>query len=88
MTTGESFGGDFLLYPGDPIYFHASHIVCVLPEGSSSIGALHLIGKCRLAVVVKKKMCFAYESDGDIHIEMVDWINPKLKDNQNTVVDS
>ncbi|KAJ6645435.1 tRNA-splicing endonuclease subunit Sen34, partial [Pseudolycoriella hygida] len=48
ITSGESFGGDFLVYPGDPLYFHASHIVHVIESGNISPVTLTSCG--RLAV--------------------------------------
>lgn len=57
ITTGESFGGDFLVYPGDPLYFHASHIVHVIESGNISPVTLMECG--RLSVNVNKQCLFA-----------------------------
>lgn len=57
ITPGESFGGDFLVYPGDPMYFHASHIVHVIESGNISPVTMMSCG--RLAVHVKKQCVFA-----------------------------
>ncbi|XP_037032960.1 tRNA-splicing endonuclease subunit Sen34 [Bradysia coprophila] len=57
ITSGESFGGDFLVYPGDPLYFHASHIVHVVE--SSNISPVTMMSCGRLAVNVNKQCLFA-----------------------------
>ncbi|XP_059473283.1 tRNA-splicing endonuclease subunit Sen34 [Neocloeon triangulifer] len=58
ITAGQKFGGDFLVYPGDPLKFHAQYIVtCRLPE--ESIPALELIALCRVGTSVKKAVILA-----------------------------
>ncbi|KAL5292750.1 TSEN34 family protein [Megaselia abdita] len=79
VTSGEAFGADYIAYPGDPMCYHASHVVHVLPEGSSSIEALDMIAKCRLSVTVNKILLFAYEDEGKVVFQQVDWINPNPK---------
>ncbi|XP_041038307.1 tRNA-splicing endonuclease subunit Sen34 [Carcharodon carcharias] len=34
LTSGGKFGGDFLVYPGDPMRFHAHYIAICLPFGT------------------------------------------------------
>lgn len=58
ITEGDTFGGDFLLYPGDPIYFHASHIVHILD--SPAIPSKKIACNCRLSVNVNKTCLYAY----------------------------
>lgn len=65
-----------MAYPGDPLYYHASHVVHVLPEGSSVIETLDMIGKCRLSVTVNKILLFAYDDEGEVVFQRIDWINP------------
>ena len=61
VTCGDAFGADFLLYPGDPLIYHASHIVILL--NSSKIKPLDMITKVRLSVTVNKLCVFAYFDD-------------------------
>lgn len=62
ITSGETFGGDFLIYPGDPLYFHASHIIHVLSENeASSMDSKTLTTRCRMGVGVNKLCIFAFE---------------------------
>uniref|UniRef100_A0A0K8W0B3 tRNA-splicing endonuclease subunit Sen34 n=1 Tax=Bactrocera latifrons TaxID=174628 RepID=A0A0K8W0B3_BACLA len=71
VTAGDAFGADFLLYPGDPLQYHASHIVILLD--TPIIQPLDLIAKVRLSVIVNKICIFAYfgkdEVGTDTHVE-------------------
>ncbi|XP_053658827.1 uncharacterized protein LOC128707895 [Anopheles marshallii] len=76
ITTGDAFGCDFLLYPGDPMYFHASHMVHVLQNGvSQKLDAKYLIRVCRLSVVVNKLCVLAYidETTNEVQFETLEW---------------
>lgn len=80
ITNGESFGGDFLTYHDDPMYFHASQIVHVIDE-SEKFELYFPISCTRLAVSVKKKCVFAYlNEDGQVIYQTMIWDNPKLKE--------
>lgn len=61
VTCGDAFGADFLIYPGDPLIYHASHIVILLEN--SKIKPLEMITKIRLSVTVNKLCVFAYLDD-------------------------
>lgn len=81
VTAGDAFGADFMLYPGDPLQYHASHIVILLE--TPIIQPLDLIAKVRLSVIVNKICIFAYfgreeeETDTDVerevHYQTVQW---------------
>lgn len=58
------------------MYYHASHVVHVLPDGSSEIEPLDMIAKCRLSVTVNKILLFAYDDEGEVRFQRIDWINP------------
>ncbi|XP_001653315.2 tRNA-splicing endonuclease subunit Sen34 [Aedes aegypti] len=74
ITGGDSFGCDFLLYPGDPLYYHASHVVHVLTDASQRLDAKYLIRCCRLSVVVNKVCIFAYEEpSGGVRYQTMEW---------------
>lgn len=80
ITNGESFGGDFLTYHDDPMYFHASQIVHVI-DGNEKFELYFPISCTRLAVSVKKKCVYAYlNEDGDVIYQTMFWDNPKLKE--------
>lgn len=78
ISNGESFGCDFLAYPGDPLYYHASLIVHVV-EKQKRYDTSFLISTARLSVTVHKKCTFAYvDTDETICYETLEWDNPKL----------
>lgn len=58
VTCGDAFGADFLIYPGDPLLYHASHIVILLK--SPKVNPLDFVTKVRLSVTVNKLCVFAY----------------------------
>ncbi|KAH8264782.1 hypothetical protein KR038_000767 [Drosophila bunnanda] len=76
VTSGDAFGADFLVYPGDPLIYHASHIVIV--QDTPVIKPLELVAKVRLSVIVNKSCVFAYESEEskEIQYQTVSWCNP------------
>lgn len=71
ITSGESFGGDFLIYPGDPMLFHASHIVHVIESGDISPVTMMTCG--RLAVNVNKLCLFAVLDANEICYLNMSW---------------
>ncbi|XP_055627861.1 uncharacterized protein LOC129769539 isoform X2 [Toxorhynchites rutilus septentrionalis] len=80
ISSGDSFGGDFLLYPGDPLYYHASHVVHVL--ATHQLDVKYLIRCCRLSVVVNKICIFVYEDEhGKINYQTMEWIGNVDNDN-------
>ncbi|XP_016994459.2 tRNA-splicing endonuclease subunit Sen34 [Drosophila takahashii] len=75
VTSGDAFGADFLVYPGDPLIYHASHIIIV--HEKPVIKPLELVAKVRLSVIVNKSCVFAYEKENEgIHYQTVAWCNP------------
>lgn len=80
ITNGDSFGSDFLVYPGDPIFYHASQIVHVI-DRDQQYDTKFLISCARLSVSVNKKCVFAYVNDDDnVVFQTLQWENPKLKE--------
>ncbi|KAH1180964.1 hypothetical protein KIL84_001898 [Mauremys mutica] len=55
LSGGSKFGGDFLVYPGDPLRFHAHYIALCCPPGAPL--PLHaLVAATRLGTSVKKTL--------------------------------
>lgn len=80
ITNGESFGGDFLVYSDDPMFFHASQIIHVV-DVRENFELYFPVSCTRLAVSVKKKCVFAYaRDDGKVTYQTLLWDNPKLKE--------
>lgn len=79
ITTGDSFGCDFLTYPSDPMYFHASQVVHIVDQYQPN-DVKYLISCCRLSVSVNKQCLFAYANeDNTITYQKLTWDNPKLR---------
>lgn len=58
ISTGQKFGGDFLVYPGDPHLFHATFIVkCV--ENVESVALHDLVCWSRIGTSTKKTLVLA-----------------------------
>ncbi|XP_023678905.2 tRNA-splicing endonuclease subunit Sen34 isoform X1 [Paramormyrops kingsleyae] len=53
LTTGGKFGGDYLVYPGDPLRFHAHFIAICLPM-DEALSLCDLLALSRLGANVKK----------------------------------
>ncbi|XP_018425800.1 PREDICTED: tRNA-splicing endonuclease subunit Sen34 [Nanorana parkeri] len=53
LTSGSKFGGDFLVYPGDPMRFHAHYIAICFPQ-DEEIALSDIITAGRLGTNVKK----------------------------------
>lgn len=74
MTLGDTFGGDFLCYPGDPLHYHASHIVICCQNGQVDFDDVLKFG--RSSVIVNKNCVFAYEgSDQEVKYQTMEWIS-------------
>ncbi|KAH9494472.1 tRNA-splicing endonuclease subunit Sen34 [Bulinus truncatus] len=53
MTSGSKFGGDFLVYPGDPARYH-SHYIAICKDQYDEIPSLEIVSLGRLASNVRK----------------------------------
>lgn len=65
VTSGHKFGGDFLLYLGDPFIFHALYIVRCIENLNEKIHPTEIVAFGRLASSVKKKAVLASFDDDD-----------------------
>jgi len=73
VTHGVKFGGDFLVYLGEPCRFHA-HMVVLCVEQNSPISLIDLIHHARLATVTKKTFVIAStDENGKLVYQSVQW---------------
>nr|CAG4637434.1 EOG090X0G6M [Ceriodaphnia reticulata] len=73
ITPGEKFGGDFLVYPGDPLKFH-SHFIAVCVGNHQSMTPRFLIQKGRLGTSVKKTVLLCSVNDHcEIQYQSLNW---------------
>lgn len=73
ITAGEKFGGDFLVYPGDPLKFH-SHYIAVCVEEDQRLTPKFIVQKGRLGTSVKKTVLLCYvNKNGSIKYQSLSW---------------
>ncbi|CAG8830683.1 1137_t:CDS:2, partial [Gigaspora rosea] len=53
ITNGIKFGGDYLLYPGDPLRYH-SHFIATIIDMNKEISPMDIITFGRMGTAVKK----------------------------------
>ncbi|KAG1131805.1 hypothetical protein G6F37_006361 [Rhizopus arrhizus] len=70
ITSGYKFGGDYLLYPGDPMCFHSQFIVSVKKE-KEAILPKEIVLMGRLATNVKKMFLLAGPREDGAKNEMM-----------------
>ncbi|GAN09463.1 tRNA-intron endonuclease catalytic domain-like protein [Mucor ambiguus] len=63
ITSGIKFGGQFLLYPNDPMSVHSEYIVSVKQTKDQEILPLEIIGMGRTATNVKKTFVLVAAAD-------------------------
>ncbi|XP_077313563.1 tRNA-splicing endonuclease subunit Sen34-like isoform X2 [Lithobates pipiens] len=73
LTSGSKFGGDFLVYPGDPMRFHAHYIAICFPQ-DEEIPLRDIITAGRLGTNVKKTvlLCSA-NKEGQVTYTSLQW---------------
>ncbi|MEQ2281810.1 hypothetical protein AMECASPLE_034192 [Ameca splendens] len=73
LTSAGKFGGDFLVYPGDPLRFHA-HFIAVCLTLDESICMLDVLSVARLGSNVKKTVLLCSPApDGSVHYTSLQW---------------
>ncbi|GAA5830326.1 hypothetical protein JCM11251_001308 [Rhodosporidiobolus azoricus] len=75
MGGGLRFGGDFLVYPGDPLRYHSHFTLTVLSTPRTTIMPLDLVAYGRLATAVKKAHLLASwdEKEGRAEYASLEW---------------
>ncbi|KAM5131967.1 tRNA-splicing endonuclease subunit Sen34 [Mantella aurantiaca] len=73
LTSGSKFGGDFLVYPGDPMRFHAHYIAICFPQ-DEEMALSDIITAGRLGTNVKKTvlLCSSNE-EGLVSYTSLQW---------------
>eukprot|EP00112_Aurelia_sp_Birch-Aquarium-sp1_P014300 Seg308.3 transcript_id=Seg308.3/GoldUCD/mRNA.D3Y31 product="tRNA-splicing endonuclease subunit Sen34" protein_id=Seg308.3/GoldUCD/D3Y31 len=75
ITTGEKFGCDFLVYPGDPSRYHSYFTVIVIPS-TRKITSMELLAYGRLGSGVKKSVVLATvngTSNHSVKYQSISW---------------
>ncbi|EJU05471.1 hypothetical protein DACRYDRAFT_45876 [Dacryopinax primogenitus] len=76
LGSGLKFGGDWLVYPGDPLRYH-SHFVASARGMRDPLHPMEIIAFGRLGTATKKAhlLCAWEESTGDVEFFSVEWAN-------------
>lgn len=83
ITCGETFSGDFLCYPGDPLHYHASHIVTIIDK-NRTMNECEMVVHGRTSVSVKKGCLLVQEGvNKDIRYRKLKWVNPEPTEREN-----
>ncbi|XP_053382948.1 tRNA-splicing endonuclease subunit Sen34-like [Mercenaria mercenaria] len=73
LTSGSKFGGDFLVYPGDPSRFHSFFIAICKPH-DEEMTALDVVTMGRLGTSVKKTVVICFEDkNGQLCYTSLQW---------------
>jgi tRNA-splicing endonuclease subunit Sen34 len=72
VTCGTKFGGDFLVYPGDPARYHSHYVVTVVQE-NDTFDPRSLVATGRLGSNVKKTQVKACVSRESVQLWSVQW---------------
>ncbi|XP_041653878.1 tRNA-splicing endonuclease subunit Sen34 [Cheilinus undulatus] len=72
LTSAGKFGGDFLVYPGDPLRFHAHFIAVCLPA-DDPVCLLDFLSVARLGSNVKKTVLLCSQSGDGVLYTSLQW---------------
>ncbi|KAG8567593.1 hypothetical protein GDO81_013706 [Engystomops pustulosus] len=73
LTSGGKFGGDFLVYPGDPMRFHA-HYIAICFSQAEDIALSDIITAGRLGTNVKKTVLLcSLDREGHVTYTSLQW---------------
>uniref|UniRef100_A0A8D2LAA9 tRNA-splicing endonuclease subunit Sen34 n=1 Tax=Varanus komodoensis TaxID=61221 RepID=A0A8D2LAA9_VARKO len=76
ITSGGKFGGDFLVYPGDPMRFHAHYIALCIPK-DAPLSLQDVVSAGRLGTNVKKTVLLcSVDQDGTAIYTCCSWETP------------
>ncbi|KAJ7219126.1 hypothetical protein GGX14DRAFT_434709 [Mycena pura] len=72
---GIKFGGDYLVYPGDPLRYHAHFSATVLDSPTSSLTPMEVVAHGRLGTVTKKShlLCGWNDEKKEVSYLTIEW---------------
>ncbi|CAB3251563.1 unnamed protein product [Arctia plantaginis] len=74
ITSGSKFGCDYLVYPGDPVRFHATYMVRCVCDQTVEMSPAEFVAFGRLSVSVNKLAVFAFiNCSGDVEFQTLQW---------------
>uniref|UniRef100_A0A8C1MDF2 tRNA-splicing endonuclease subunit SEN34 n=1 Tax=Cyprinus carpio TaxID=7962 RepID=A0A8C1MDF2_CYPCA len=72
LTSAGKFGGDFLVYPGDPLRFHA-HFIALCISVDEELPLCDILAIARLGSNVKKTVLLCSPVEGDVVYSSLQW---------------
>ncbi|KAG5647148.1 hypothetical protein DXG03_001103 [Asterophora parasitica] len=75
MGGGIKFGGDYLVYPGDPLRYHSHFAASVLDSPVSSLRPMEIVAHGRLGTATKKAhlLCGWNDEKKDVSYLTIEW---------------
>ncbi|GLB35387.1 putative constitutes one of the two catalytic subunit of the tRNA-splicing endonuclease complex, a complex responsible for identification and cleavage of the splice sites in pre-tRNA [Lyophyllum shimeji] len=75
MGGGIKFGGDYLVYPGDPLRYHSHFAASVLDSPSSSLRPMEVVAHGRLGTATKKAhlLCCWDDDKKEVSYLTIEW---------------
>ncbi|CUA68217.1 hypothetical protein RSOLAG22IIIB_03458 [Rhizoctonia solani] len=75
LGPGIKFGGNYLVYPGDPLRFHSHFVASVHPSRSSTIRPMDIVAFGRLGTATKKVhlLCGYDDESGSVSYHSIEW---------------
>lgn len=70
LTSGLKYGGDYLVYLGDPALVHSHYLAVVLPWQQPIKSLLSL---CRVGSKVAKSILLCSVKDDIVHYQTIQW---------------
>lgn len=71
IKDGTKFGCDFLAYPGDPLYCHATKMISICKD----LPALKLVQLGRISNDTNKSLIFSFVHNNQVLLKQVSWVN-------------
>ncbi|KAJ3551721.1 hypothetical protein NM688_g4544 [Phlebia brevispora] len=82
MGGGIKFGGDFLVYPGDPLRYHSHFVATVIESPAAPMRPMEIVAHGRLGTATKKShlLCGYDEEKSEVSYYSIEWAG-KLRAN-------
>ncbi|TEB36219.1 tRNA-intron endonuclease catalytic domain-like protein [Coprinellus micaceus] len=75
MGVGIRFGGEYLVYPGDPLRYHSHFVATVLESPTTMLRPMEIVAHGRLGTATKKShlLCGWDDEKKDVSYLSVEW---------------
>lgn len=75
MGSGIKFGGDYLVYPGDPLRYHSHFVATVIESPSQTLRPMEVVAHGRLGTATKKShlLCTWNDETKEVSYLSIEW---------------